>query len=153
MSNSCDNKSRNRRTNFSYTSLNAQQSGTSSSGSPLVLAREDITFTNKSTGTYTFLEWDFGDGTPVERFYPFSGTTSPVIHQYGIDGTYYATLRLYNSVGCFEELVKVITVGKGYNILVPNVFTPTTGKPKNLKIVQYVTIILCLYLVDLNSFS
>ena len=51
------------------------------------------------------------------------------MYQYGIDGTYYATLRLYNSVGCFEELVKIITVGKGYNILVPNVFTPTTGNP------------------------
>ena len=99
--------------NFSYTSLNAQQTGTSSSGTPLVNAREDITFTNNSTGTFTYLEWDFGDGTPVERYYPFTGSTSPVIHQYGIDGTYYVTLRLFNSVGCFEEFVKVVNVGKG----------------------------------------
>ena len=113
--------------NFSYTSLNAQQTGTSSSGTPLVNAREDITFTNNSTGTFTYLEWDFGDGTPVERYFPFTGSTSPVIHQYGIDGTYYVTLRLFNSVGCFEEFVKIVNVGKGYNILVPNVFTPTTG--------------------------
>ena len=45
-------------------------------------------------------------------------------HEYGISGTYYAKLRLYNSVGCFEEIIKEIIVGKGYNILVPNVFTP-----------------------------
>jgi hypothetical protein len=31
---------------------------------------------------------------------------------------------LYNSVGCYEEEVKTIVVGKGYNVMVPNVFTP-----------------------------
>ena len=109
---------------FNYTSLNAQQTGTSSSGTPLINAREDVTFTNNSTGTFTYLEWDFGDGSSVERNFPFTGTTSPVIHEYGIDGTYYVTLRLFNSVGCFEEIIKIVNVGKGYNILVPNVFTP-----------------------------
>ena len=80
--------------NFSYTSLNAQQTGTSSSGTPLVNAREDITFTNNSTGTFTYLEWDFGDGTPVERYYPFTGSTSPVIHQYGIDGNVLCNIKI-----------------------------------------------------------
>ena len=111
--------------NFDYTSANAQISGSSSSSStPLILAREDVTFTNTSTGTFTYLEWDFGDGSPVKRVFPLSGSTSPVTHEYGISGTYYAKLRLYNSVGCYEETIKEIIVGKGYNILVPNVFTP-----------------------------
>ena len=111
--------------NFDYTSSNAQASASSSStGTPLILAREDVTFTNTSTGTYSYLEWDFGDGSPIERIFPTSGSTSPVTHEYGISGTYYAKLRLYNSVGCFEEIIKEIIVGKGYNILVPNVFTP-----------------------------
>ena len=112
---------------FNYTSLNAQQTGTSSGGTPLVNAREDITFTNNSTGTFTYLEWEFGDGTPIERLFPFTGSTSPVIHQYGIDGTYFVTLRLFNSVGCYEEVIEIVNVGRGYNILVPNVFTPEGG--------------------------
>jgi PKD repeat protein len=88
------------------------------------LAREEVTFTNTSTGTFTYFEWDFGDGSPVER-YPFlTGSVSPVTHLYGISGTYYPKLRVYNSVGCYKEKVEVLVVGKGYNVLIPNVFTP-----------------------------
>jgi hypothetical protein len=111
--------------NFSYNSLNAQISGNSTETQlPLILAREEVTFTNTSTGTFTYFEWDFGDGSPVER-YPFlTGSVSPVTHLYGISGTYYPKLRVYNSVGCYKEKVEVLVVGKGYNVLIPNVFTP-----------------------------
>ncbi|MGB2164845.1 MAG: gliding motility-associated C-terminal domain-containing protein, partial [Flavobacteriaceae bacterium] len=63
-------------------------------------------------------------GSPVERFTPFTGTSSPVTHIYGISGTFYPKLRLYNSVGCYQEVIKTLVVGKGYNVLIPNVFTP-----------------------------
>ena len=110
---------------FRYNSLNAQISGNSTNTQlPLILAREEVTFTSASTGTFTYFEWDFGDGSPVER-YPFlTGSVSPVTHIYGISGTYYPKLRLYNSVGCYKETIEILVVGKGYNILAPNVFTP-----------------------------
>ena len=60
---------------------------------PLILAREDVTFTNTSEGSYSYLEWDFGDSSPIERYLPFAGTThSPVTHVYGVSGTYYQNL-------------------------------------------------------------
>ena len=37
--------------------------------------------------------------------------------------TYFTTLRIYNDIGCSEEITKPISVGKGYNIK-RNVFTP-----------------------------
>jgi len=111
--------------NFSFSSLNSQISGNATQTQmPLILAREEVTFNNTSSGDYSYLEWDFGDGSPVERYSAFSGTTSPVTHKYGVSGTYYPKLRLYNSVGCYKEVVKTLVVGKGYNVLVPNVFTP-----------------------------
>ena len=111
--------------NFNYSSLNSQITGNSTQTQmPLILAREEVTFTNTSSGSFSFVEWDFGDGSPVERYIPLAGSTSPVTHIYGISGTYYAKLRLYNAVGCYEEVIKTLKVGKGYNILVPNVFTP-----------------------------
>ena len=110
---------------FNYNSLNAQISGNSTETQlPLILAREEVTFTNTSTGTFTYFEWDFGDGSPVER-YPFlTGSVSPVTHVYGISGTFYPKLRVYNAVGCYKEKVELLVVGKGYNIMVPNVFSP-----------------------------
>ena len=110
---------------YNYNSLNAQISGNSTETQlPLILAREEVTFTNTSTGTFTYLEWDFGDSSPLERYSLIAGTSSPVSHIYGVSGTYYPKLRVYNSVGCYKETVKVLVVGKGYSILAPNVFTP-----------------------------
>ena len=53
-----------------------------------------------------------------------TSTVTTIRHIYGISGTYYATLRVYNSVECYSEFTQEIKVGKGYNILVPNAFTP-----------------------------
>ena len=111
--------------NFSFSSLNSQISGNATQTQmPLILAREEVTFNNTSSGSYSYLEWDYGDGSPVERYTPFAGTSSPVTHIYGVSGTFYPKLRLYNSVGCYQETIKTLVVGKGYNVLVPNVFTP-----------------------------
>ena len=102
---------------FEYTSVNLEASGN-------ILAREEVTFENTSTDPFSISEWIFGDNTPSEFVYTRSETASPTRHEYGISGTYFATLRIYNDIGCSEEISKPIVVGNGFNILVPNVFTP-----------------------------
>ena len=100
---------------FDFTSTNYQQAGT-------FLAREDVTFNDLSEGEYDTFEFVFGDGTQTELLE--RNTPQPVLHEYAISGTYYVNLRIYNDLGCMEELSKKIKIGKGYSILSPNVFTP-----------------------------
>ena len=101
---------------FEYSSPSLQLEGQ-------VKAREELTFTNTSEQPYTYSEWIFGDGTR-ETVSRRAGTVSPVYHTYGISGSYLATLRNYNRLGCFKEITQRIVVGKGYNIMVPNAFSP-----------------------------
>ena len=103
--------------NFNYTSPNFEASS-------VILAREEITFENTSTDPYVTSEWIFGDNTPPEIVPTLTDSIIPVRHTYGVSGTYFTTLRIYNDIGCSEEITKPISVGKGYNIMVPNVFTP-----------------------------
>ena len=60
-----------------------------------------------------------GDGVPDGL-----SSETEVVHQYNISGTYYVTLRIYNSLGCYDEITKPVSVGDGYYVLKPNVFTP-----------------------------
>ena len=103
--------------NFSYSSPNFEASS-------VILAREEITFENTSTDPYVRSEWIFGDNTPPVDVPTLIDSIIPVRHTYGISGTYFTTMRIYNDIGCSEEITIPISVGKGYNILVPNVFTP-----------------------------
>ena len=103
--------------NFSYTSPNYEASS-------VILAREEVTFENTSTDPYVRSEWIFGDNTPPVDVPTLIDSIIPVRHTYGISGTYFTTMRIYNDIGCSEEITIPISVGKGYNILVPNVFTP-----------------------------
>ena len=100
---------------FDFTSTNFLQSGS-------FLAREDITFSDISENEYDSFEFIFGDGTQTDLLE--RNSPEPIIHEYAISGTYYVTLRIYNDLGCVEELTKTIKIGKGYSLLVPNVFTP-----------------------------
>ena len=100
---------------FDFSSTNFEQSGA-------FLAREDITFTDLSENEYDSFEFYFGDGNQTERIE--RNTPDPIVHEYAISGTYYVKLRIYNDLGCMEELTKTIKIGKGYSILTPNVFTP-----------------------------
>ncbi len=100
---------------FDFTSVSFEQNQS-------FLAREDITFTDISENEYDSFEFIFGDGTQTELLE--RNSPEPITHEYAISGTYYVTLRIYNDLGCVEELTKTIKIGKGYSILVPNVFTP-----------------------------
>jgi len=103
--------------NFEYTSPNYEASS-------VILAREEVTFKNTSTDPYVKSEWLFGDNSPPELVPTLVDSVITVRHTYGISGTYFATLRIYNDIECSEEITIPISVGKGYNIMVPNVFTP-----------------------------
>ena len=79
--------------------------------------RSNILFTLANNVSYSRVEWDFGDASPVvigER----------VSHQYFADGTYTVTVYVYNASGCFTSATQEIVVGKGYTILMPNAFSP-----------------------------
>jgi len=58
-------------------------------------------------------------------------TQEETTHSYPISGTYYVSLRIFNSLGCYDEITKPISVGKGYYILKPNVFTPFASEDTN----------------------
>ena len=105
--------------NFEYTSPSYEANGKTT-----VLAREEVTFTNTSEEPYLSASWFFGDGTEQLKLDRVADGPKHVRHVYGISGTYFVTLRISNAIGCEKEISKKITVGKGFNILAPNVFTP-----------------------------
>ena len=88
------------------------QFGSISIGSSIIF---ESTFTS---GIETFT-WNFGDGTPLE-----SG--SVVTHAYNLDGIYIVTLDISSSAGCTASVTQEIRIGKGYTIMLPNVFTPNS---------------------------
>ena len=67
---------------FDYTSISLSYDAPSNS--IYVPAREEILFTDLSTGPYVSAEWNFGDGSDTVLM-P-ANTTSPVVHEYGISG-------------------------------------------------------------------
>ena len=81
----------------------------------------ESSFTN---GIETFT-WNFGDGTPL-KFGPI------VTHAYNLDGTYIVTLDIYVSAGCTASVTQEIRIGKGYTIMLPNVFTPNSDNFNDL---------------------
>ncbi len=120
----------------------------SKSSSNIILARENVTFENTSTLPYSHFEFFYGDNsdsynslTPMNTV---AGTTtsttatSTVVtptgtgvtvntippHKYPSSGTYRAMLRIYNNAGCYNDEIVLISIGQGYSIRLPNVFTP-----------------------------
>ena len=102
--------------NFTFTSPTHESSN-------LILARENITFENLSTMPYVRAEWDFGDFSPPLSL-SYTVTTTKVNYSYPVSGTYNVTLRIYNQAGCFSETTQQVSIGEGYSIILPNVFSP-----------------------------
>ena len=104
---------------FSYTSASFEQVNE-------IPARENVIFTDESEGEFSRLEWDFGDNseTVVVNVSGTSSGVTQVTHAYGNSGTYYPTLTIYNELGCFTRVTNPITIGRGYSIYLPNVFSP-----------------------------
>jgi gliding motility-associated-like protein len=79
---------------------------------------DPISFINISTGDITSFSWDFGDGSPL-----LNGVDSPV-HVYDALGTYTISLTVEDLYGCFDTYSQTIDITKGYEIILPNAFTP-----------------------------
>ena len=77
-----------------------------------------VQFTNTSTGDYTNLIWNFGDGTPIVE-----GVENPE-HTYLYEGTYEITLIVEYPYGCSYTFSETIGVTEGYGLVLPNTFTP-----------------------------
>ena len=96
---------------FNFTSANSQACGVLSVNDP-------ITFTDQSTGDIVSMSWDFGDGSA-----DVVGQSSPT-HTYTETGTYEVELTVEYPFGCIDTFTRNIKVTKGYDILIPNGFTP-----------------------------
>ena len=79
---------------------------------------DPITLTNISTGDIVSFEWDFGDGSP-----PISNIDT-LTHVYDVVGSYTVSLTLEDLYGCIETYSETINVTQGYEIILPNAFTP-----------------------------
>ena len=77
---------------------------------------DPIEFTNTSTGDFISVSWDFGDGSVSDEENP--------THTYVREGIYIITQTVVYPYGCVRTNQITIKVEKGYNVMVPNAFTP-----------------------------
>ena len=80
---------------------------------------DPITLTNISTGNYTSVQWSI-DGIPL-------GITNSLIHNFTTIGNHTVTLVVNYAIGgvtCTYTVSETIAITKGYDMVVPNGFTP-----------------------------
>jgi len=77
----------------------------------------ELSFFNTSSGDYTNVIWDFGDGSAL-----VSGDV--VTHQYLNSGAYTVTQTVEYNYGCVEVNTVEIEITDGYDIVLPNAFSP-----------------------------
>ncbi|WP_445749915.1 PKD domain-containing protein, partial [Polaribacter sp.] len=82
------------------------------------LSVEDpIQFTNTSTGNFTKVIWDFGDGKPT------SNEENP-IYTYDNVGEFTVRLTVEYEAGCTYFIERLVKITLGYTLINPNAFTP-----------------------------
>lgn len=77
---------------------------------------DPIYFSNTSTGSFTSISWDFGDGT-------FSNEENPE-HTYFLEGNYTVIQTVSYPSGCIYYKEIDLAISKGYSLMMPNAFTP-----------------------------
>ena len=77
----------------------------------------ELLFTNTSSGDYINVTWDFGDGSPE-----ISGDS--VLYTFSNPGLYTVTQTVEYGYGCIEVSTEEIEVSDGYDIVLPNAFSP-----------------------------
>ena len=88
----------------------------------LLLAKEEIRFSNDSEPGYDYASWNFGDGSPLISVDPNEeGTLTTHVYEY--PGIFPVTLVLFNQQGCSKEIEQNVHIGNGYDVIFPNVFS------------------------------
>lgn len=77
---------------------------------------DPIQFTNTSTGDYTSISWDFGDGS-------VSNEENPV-HTFVKEQSYVVVQTVTYPFGCVYKKTVTLQIDKGYELMTPNGFTP-----------------------------
>lgn len=77
---------------------------------------DPIQFTNTTTGDFTNVSWNFGDGN-------FSNEENP-LHTYASPGTYTVIQTVTFPGDCVYERVITLLIEKGYKLVMPTAFTP-----------------------------
>lgn len=77
---------------------------------------DPIQFTNTTTGDFTNVSWNFGDGN-------FSNEENP-LHTYASPGAYTVIQTVSFSGDCVYERVITLLIDKGYKLVMPTAFTP-----------------------------
>ena len=89
---------------------------------------DPISFTNNSTGEYSSISWDFGDGN-------FSNEENPT-HTYMTEGSFTVTQKISYAIGCVYTKEVALTISKGYSLIIPNTFTPNGDKVNDYFIME-----------------
>jgi gliding motility-associated-like protein len=79
--------------------------------------KDPIQFTNLTTGDFTSLKWDFGDGSAT------TNEENPV-HTYNSVGSFDVVLTVEFTQGCIAVFERTITITQGYSLMHPTAFTP-----------------------------
>ncbi|TRX38309.1 PKD domain-containing protein [Flavobacterium restrictum] len=77
---------------------------------------DPIQFTNTSSETYVSIAWDFGDGSVSNEENP--------LHTFVKEGNYLVTQTVTYAYGCVYKKTLTLKLNKGYQLMVPNGFTP-----------------------------
>ncbi len=67
-----------------------------------------VSFNNTSSGSPTFVLWDFGDGETSAEYHP--------VHQYQDSGTYMVCLEIWGGGDCQDIICKTLTIGEDGSI-------------------------------------
>ncbi|WP_430410672.1 PKD domain-containing protein [Kordia sp.] len=78
--------------------------------------QDPIQFTNTTTGDFTNVSWNFGDGN-------FSNEENP-LHTYASPGSYTVIQTVTFPGDCVYERVITLLIEKGYKLIMPTAFTP-----------------------------
>ena len=103
--------------------LPTPQSGFDVNTQAATLDNPTISFFEQVVGDYSFLEWDFGDGSRLED-------VDDPEHTYELPGVYQAMLYAENIYGCASVDTLTITITTELKVYFPNAFSPN-GDGKN----------------------